>query len=225
MIIRAVIFDLDGTLVDSAPLIGAILNGMRAERGLAALPQESFRNLVSLGATELVGNAMGVESASADELVTEFRRRYAAAPTPPESLFDGVQDTLDALADRRIALAICSNKPEALCRKVLADTNLLRYFGVVVGGDTTEHSKPHKKPILEALVGVGAVADEGVLVGDSTVDQRGAAATGLRFVFFSGGYDDGVVRGDCFGIVEKSSQIEQLLFASARSLRVGHPQA
>jgi phosphoglycolate phosphatase len=207
MLIDTVLFDLDGTLLDSAPLVGHIINGMRESQGLTSLPLNSYRQWISLGAEDLVGNAMEPEALDVPALVQEFRRRYRELPTPMNSLFPGVKKTIAALAARGIRLGICSNKPEQLCRKVLLETGMSDYFGCVVGGDTVSHPKPHRQPIDHSLKVLGANPKSSIFVGDSTVDQRAAFAAQLPFVFFVGGYDDGVDVGAAFLCIDEVTQV------------------
>lgn len=192
MPINSVLFDLDGTLLDSAHLIENILNSMRASRGQSVLLLSSYRKWISLGAADLVGNAMEATEHDIPSLVKEFRSRYFELPTPINTLFPGVVSTLNSLVASGVQLAICSNKPEYLCRKVLIDTGLNGHFASVVGGDTVSKAKPHREPLDYALAVLGVNSNTAIFVGDSTVDQRAAIAAQLPFVFFKGGYDDGV---------------------------------
>jgi phosphoglycolate phosphatase len=165
---------------------------MRESQGREPLPLNSYRRWISLGAQGLVSNAMDAEVQNVSSLVLEFRCRYRELPTPVNTLFPGVAETVVALAASGVRLGICSNKPEHLCRKVLLETGLSDYFGCVVGGDTASQPKPHRQPLDHALKALGAIAQSAILVGDSTADQRAAYAAQLPFVFFTGGYDDGV---------------------------------
>ncbi len=207
MSIDTILFDLDGTLLDSAPLVRTILNGMREDLGLAPLPLNCYRQWSSLGGAFLVGNAMEMESQNVQTLVHEFRRRYRELPTPTNTLFPGVLETVAALAAAGIRLGICSNKPEHLCRKALLETGLIDFLGCVVGGDTVSNPKPHRQPLDYALETLGSTTLTAVLVGDSTVDQRAAHAAQLPFVFFTGGYDDGVDVGSAHWCIDAVQQV------------------
>lgn len=214
MFIETILFDLDGTLLDSAPLVGRILNGMREGQGLEPLPLSSYRQWISLGAAQLVGRAMEAELQDVPIVLQKFRRLYCELPTPTDTLFPGVAETISALAASGIRLGICSNKPEQLCHKVLLETGLCNHFGAVVGGDTVNQPKPNRQPLDYALETLGAVAASAILVGDSTVDQRAAQAAELPFVFFTKGYDDGVDIGGAHWRIDVLSQVLDIIDAS-----------
>lgn len=207
MIVDTILFDLDGTLVDSAPLVGGILNVMRGERGLSPLGVENFRRLISLGANELVERALEVPAEEVYAFVETFRIRYRELSTPADSLFPGVAETVITLAEDGIHLGVCSNKPERLCRKVLDDVGLVQYFGAVVGGDSATRPKPDCAPLHLALSALGRGKAGAILVGDSTVDQRAAEAVGIPFVFFSAGYDDGVKSSAAWAYIDTVAQL------------------
>lgn len=207
MSIDTILFDLDGTLLDSAPLVGRILNAMRESKGQAPLPLTSYRQWIGLGAADLVCNSMEAEVQSVPALVQEFRRLYRELPTPLNTLFPGVTETITVLSASGIRLGICSNKPEFLCRKVLIETGLNDHFGCVVGGDTLSQPKPNRQPLDYSLITLKAAAASTVFVGDSTVDQRAADAAQLPFVFFTGGYNDGVDVGAADWCIDTVSQI------------------
>ena len=207
MQVDTVLFDLDGTLIDSAPSVAFILNEMRKSRGLEKLQISNYRQWISLGANDLVRNAMEAECQNVSNLVFDFRSRYRELVTNIECLYPGVIETISTLAREGFKLGVCSNKPEQLCYKLLSETRLLSYFGCVVGGDTTEHSKPHRKPVDFALEKLGMPLTSAILVGDSTVDQRAAKAASLPFVFFTGGYDDGVKRDGVYKVIDTVSQV------------------
>ena len=207
MSIDTILFDLDGTLVDSAPIVGLILNDMRVAQGLEPLPLGCFRQWISLGARELVGRAMEAKMEEVPVFVQEFRRLYRELPTPADTLFPGVAETIAVLTASGVRLGLCSNKPEHLCRKVLLETGLSDHFGTVVGGDTVSQPKPNRRPLDYALEALGATTPSAILVGDSTVDQRAAHAAQLPFVFFTGGYDDGVNVGAANWCIDAVAQV------------------
>ncbi len=192
MKLKAILFDLDGTLVDSAQSIGDILNQMRLERNLNCLEIQKYREWVSLGANSLIENSLEIPASDTDLYLRDFRRRYEAKKTTIADIFPHVEQTLIELKVLGVDLGICSNKPIYLCKKVLGDLNLDGYFSCVVGGGSASSSKPSREPVDLALSMLGHSHCDALLVGDSTVDQGASKNSGLPFIFFSGGYDDGV---------------------------------
>ncbi|WP_196221716.1 HAD family hydrolase [Sphingobium sp. CAP-1] len=135
VLIRYVIFDLDGTLVDSCGICVSILSAMIADRGSDhAIDPVGARQYMSQGGRDMVAALLGPACVDPDADLLDFRARYARHVTPADSLFPGVAECLKRLHDMGLKLAICSNKPQMLCDKVLADTGLAPYFRVVVGG-------------------------------------------------------------------------------------------
>jgi phosphoglycolate phosphatase len=122
-----------------------------------------------------------------------FRLRYKSMSTHENIVHPTVSETLAVSTEWGIRLGICSNKPIELCKKVLFDTNLKQFFSCVVGGDTTNNPEPHRDPIDFALLSMEVSPERVLLIGDSTVNQRATKATGIPFVFFTEGYNDGVV--------------------------------
>ena len=182
----AILFDLDGTLVDTAPTISAALNQLRAGRGLLDLTPDIVRPWISLGVDDLVRR--GVGGKPLDDDVASFRSTLAALPTSRESLYPGCEKLLFDLRSCGRHLAIVSNKPERLCRKVLQDLGLTNLFGSIVGGDTAKFCKPDPAPLLTALAELGLCAQTAVFVGDSDLDAKAAMALRIPFYLFEGGY-------------------------------------
>jgi len=211
MIVKTIAFDLDGTLIESASLVGEILNSMRFEKGLAPLGSDRYRLWSSRGGNYLVGHALEAPPEAVGALLDEFRRRYHELPTPMESVFPGARELLEELTDAGRRLAICSNKPQRLCHKLLDETGLIRFFGTIVGGDTLDKSKPDPTPLIYALSRSGGEPETALMIGDSAVDQRTAAAANVRFAFFTGGYDDGVDRAKAYRVFDALGEVASIL--------------
>ena len=186
---KGIIFDLDGTLIDSAQIVADVLNRMRHQKGKDALGIEWYRSWSSEGGEVLVGNALDLPLKDAIQLVPEFRKNYFDLPTPIESIYPGVIDMLREFKSRNIRMAICSNKPENLCRKVLKETPLCDFFEVVIGGDTLSKKKPDPEPLIYSVKKILLHINKVLYVGDSSIDKNTAMAANIDFAHFMGGYD------------------------------------
>ena len=187
--IRAVLFDLDGTLLDTAPDLIRAVNRLRQQQGLAAVPAGVVRPLVSKGGRAMIQAAFPDWSEGAREsLLQPFLDLYREEIVVDTLLFDGFEDTLAALEARGLALAIVTNKPEWLTTAVLAGTGLDRRFDVVICGDTLTEKKPHPAPVLEACRRLGVAPGEAVMVGDDQRDIDAALGAGARSVAVRFGY-------------------------------------
>jgi phosphoglycolate phosphatase len=189
----AVVFDLDGTLVDTAPDLHAHLNEMLAELGRPGLTLAAIRPMIGDGARALLQRGLEVSggppaSADLDALVLEFLTRYTAQPVRHGAVYDGVVAVLSALEAAGVGLGVCTNKAQAPSERVLAALGLGRWFPVVIGGDRLAVRKPdpgHLRAVLERL---GARPARAVMVGDSATDLATARAVGLPCVLVSFGY-------------------------------------
>lgn len=184
---RAVLFDLDGTLVDSAPDIHAGVNALLAEEGVAPLPFATVRGFIGGGVPVLMTRviaATGLDAGLHAAFCARFIERYEHDPGGLTRPYDGVEAALDALAD--LPLGLCTNKPEGPTRALLAHLGWAGRFSVIVGGDTLPVRKPDPAPLHEAMrrIGGGAV----LFVGDSEVDAETARAAGVPLLLFTQGY-------------------------------------
>jgi len=184
----AILFDLDGTLIDSAVQIAAALSQVRALRGGGPLDARKARAWISLGASQLVARAL--EDYTADPItdVAEFRAAYGALAPDPADLYPGAVETLALLGERGWRVAVCTAKPEALARRVIDGTGLAAHVLALVGGRDGLADKPDPAPARLALSLLGAGVEDAVYVGDSEVDAATAKAAGLPFLLATYGY-------------------------------------
>lgn len=171
----AVIFDLDGTLVDTAPDIAAALNRMLADHGLPALGVARVEALTGEGALVLVekayltlGTPVSPQRARAD--MTTYLEYYRQAPVEHSALYPQARETLVALRAAGVRLGICTNKPQELADLVLTRLGVAELFGTVVGGDALPERKPHPAPLQRALLELGTDPGEALFVGDTLID-------------------------------------------------------
>ena len=186
----ALIFDLDGTLIDSAPDIHAAANKVFAARGLRGFAFETVRGFIGNGVGVLVSRLLeshGLDGQGAlqAELVADFVKLYEEA-FDLTSLYPNVAEALSQLHAAGHPLAICTNKPEAPARAALRHFRLDRLFPVVIGGDTLPRRKPDPAPLRAAMSALGV--GEAIFVGDSEVDAETARAAGVPLALFAGGY-------------------------------------
>ena len=188
--VDGVLFDLDGTLVDTAPDLAAALNRVRVERGLASLPLAALRPYASHGARGLLGAGMGVspDQAVYAALRDAFLDRYAAALCVESTLFAEVAALLDALEARAFRWGIVTNKAERFTVPLLEALGLASRASTVVCGDTTPHPKPHPAPLLFAAASLGVAPQRCVYVGDAERDVIAGAAAGMATIVASYGY-------------------------------------
>ena len=187
--IRAVLFDLDGTLLDTAPDLVHALNEVRREQGLAALPFEVARTQVSHGSSGLI--RLGFPQLSGQPL-EELRLRlldiYSANLAAGTKLFEGCQQVLDELAARHMPWGIVTNKPAFLTLPLLATLGLDTHAGCVVSGDTLPERKPHPAPLQLAARQLNLSASDCLYVGDAERDVQSARAAGMPVLVARYGY-------------------------------------
>jgi phosphoglycolate phosphatase len=206
-----IVYDLDGTLIDSATTVIALLNDLRAERTLLPLTTEDFTPWLSIGGKTMVAAALDIPVDEAQDYLDIFRARYHALPTNPATLYPDVHETLSLLKSRGIRLGLCTNKPRQLTDKILAETGLDIYFEAVCAGLDLPTCKPHPDNLHACIDGFDSLPNETLVVGDSCVDQAIAKACGTGFVFFSSGYDDGVIQDSCTLTIQHHAEIFKLI--------------
>jgi phosphoglycolate phosphatase len=188
--IDAVLFDLDGTLVDTAPDMGAALNNLLIEENLKPLPLATIRPLVSQGGLVLtrLGFADKVQEAEIEPLRLRYLQHYHAIVADESRLFDGYAEILDELEARSIPWGIVTNKPEWLTHPLLEQLDLAPRTGVVIGGDTLEQRKPHPLPLQVAAERLGVSCNNCIYVGDDERDIVAGKAAEMKTLVAAYGY-------------------------------------
>ncbi len=188
--IRAVLFDLDGTLIDSAPDLGAAADKMRTDRGLPSLPLQAYRPMAGAGARGMIGVAFGhgPEHPEYESLREEFFQNYEACMTERTYAFEGVPELLDALVAAGLAWGVVTNKSERFTLPLARQMPLFAKAATIVCGDTTPHAKPHPAPLLEAARRIGLPPAECMYVGDDERDIVAGLAAGMSTVAARYGY-------------------------------------
>lgn len=198
------LFDFDGTLIDSAPDIRTAANQMLDTLGLAPLTLAQIHGFVGDGARALVARCLQAAGGTASDtpaaeddalarLTARYMAIYSAIRPDPSCVYPCVDATLETLRRRGHPLALVTNKPEGATHEVLDAVGLARHFTVVVGGDTLPQRKPHPAPLLEALRRLGQPPTHAVMVGDGPNDVAAGRAAGLRVIAVSHGYAHGPV--------------------------------
>ncbi|MBP3981292.1 HAD-IA family hydrolase [Acidovorax sp. JG5] len=188
--IRAVLFDLDGTLIDSAPDLGAAADKMRTDRGMPSLPADRYRPMAGAGARGMLGEAFGMTSEHPDyealreEFFVNYERRMTHLPT----VFDGVGQLIEQLLQKQMQWGVVTNKSARFTEPLILAMPLFTTAGAVVSGDTTPHAKPHPAPLLEAAARLELAPEFCIYVGDDERDIIAGLAAGMGTVAATYGY-------------------------------------
>ncbi|WP_460480740.1 HAD-IA family hydrolase [Comamonas humi] len=188
--IKAVLFDLDGTLIDSAPDLGAAADQMRVARGMPSLPLDLYRPLAGSGARGMLKVAFGMspEDEAFPDMREEFFQNYERRMTQATTIFDGVPELLADLVNRQLHWGVVTNKSKRFTEPLTQQMPLFATAGAIVSGDTTPHSKPHPAPLLEAARRIGVEPEACVYVGDDERDMLAGKAAGMLTVAAVYGY-------------------------------------
>ncbi len=198
---KTLIFDLDGTLVDTAADIAAAVDQVLAELGRAPAGESKIRTWIGKGAPQLLesalqhsGRASPVELESA---ALRFAECYSRDFRSRSRLYPGVADTLPRLAARGLQLAVCTNKPGRFVKPLLDHLGIGDFFTVMLGGDALPEKKPHPAPLLHIARQLSTDIGDCLLVGDSSTDIEAARHAGMAVVAVSYGYNHGIDIRDC----------------------------
>ncbi|WEF51060.1 HAD-IA family hydrolase [[Pseudomonas] carboxydohydrogena] len=188
-------FDLDGTLVDSAGDIASAINELLASEGHAPFSLEDVIRFIGDGITALVQRAFMARDVvlGADELpvrVAQFKKLYESRATDLTRPYSGVPELISNLRKRGIAVGICTNKEEGLAQKIVDALGLSSQLDVVVGARPNRPAKPSPVSLLETVASLGASREEAIMVGDSAIDMRCAQYAGIPFIGVTFGYSN-----------------------------------
>ena len=192
---RIVVFDLDGTLVDTAPDLINTLNYVLGREGLPPVPLASARTMIGAGARKLIERGLEVEGrnvsiADLDRMMADFIDHYAEHIADESRPFEGLEAALDALEGRGYRLAVCTNKLEWLSKRLLERLGMARRFAAICGADTFGVAKPDPAILHQTIARAGGQSSASVMVGDSGTDIGAARRAGISVVGVSFGYTD-----------------------------------
>lgn len=188
--ITAVLFDLDGTLIDSAPDLGAAADQMRVARGLPSLPLAVYRPMAGAGARGMLDVAFGMDAndPAFEAMREEFFTNYQRCMTERTAVFEGVPQLIAQIGLRQMLWGVVTNKSARFTEPLTQAMPLFATAKAVVSGDTTPHTKPHPAPLLEAARRLGVAPAQCLYVGDDERDVVAGLAAGMQTVAATYGY-------------------------------------
>lgn len=190
---EAIVWDLDGTLVESAPDLANALNTLLVEQGQRTHSVDQVRVMIGAGVPKLIERgfrAAGTDlgKAQRDALVPRFMELYTACATDHTALVPHAREVLEHFYHAGVRQGLCTNKPEGITRQILSALDVSGYFDSVIGGDSTPAKKPDAQPVLACVEELGVRPDDAVMVGDSGADVGAARAAGLPVILVPDGY-------------------------------------
>jgi phosphoglycolate phosphatase len=213
-----IVFDLDGTLIDSAAGLAAAINAMLAGFGCEPLSLQEVRRMIGDGVQMLVSRALAARHCDADpgHAIESFMRHYESDATALTTAFPGAGEALQVLQAAGIPLAVCTNKPARVTGDILSSLGLVKYFARVIGGDSLPFRKPDPRVLLALVQASAASPESSLMVGDSEVDAAAARAAGMPFVLMKHGYRRGPVEEiPCVAALDGFGELPALVSALA----------
>ena len=189
---KLVIFDLDGTLIDTAPIVLTLLNSLRKQRGLPPKNNLLQDNIISSGGNTLISKTLGLDPENnrkeIKKYLQKFRTEYSQIDTDEKLVYPNVKNILREMNALQLKSCVCTNKPRHLALKTLKDTNLFDYFEDVLCADDLKTAKPDPRLIEYFFNRFPLLRNNVVLIGDSILDYYLAKNAGIDFIFYAGGY-------------------------------------
>ncbi len=208
------IFDLDGTLVDSRDDIARAVNSAFAEMGYPAVDRDTIRNNIGWGVRALLERLLPGEDQAVIERARElFLKHYSENLMVDTRLYDGVVPTLRELKNRGKTLALVTNKPQTLSERIMDGFHIRDYFGVILGGDSVTHKKPHPEPLIKVMQLTGFSPSATLYVGDTRADLDASSSAGVDFVAVAYGFaeKEELVRCGCKHVIETIEELLELV--------------
>jgi len=205
--LKLVIFDLDGTLVNSDPTVLSIINNIRKKRGLKPVDYIQAKNSLAKGGEALIKDLITIKDIP--KVLKEFRKDYLGASLMTEKLFPKAKEYLDYLKSKRYFLALLTNKPKILTKKVLAHHDIDKYFDFIVTGCDVDKKKPDPEGLEKILKFFNLKNTETIYVGDNIIDYQASAKVGINFLFHD--YENGKLLDDIKDNCSKFKSYEDLL--------------
>lgn len=190
---RAILFDLDGTLIDSVHDLCASMNTLLAAQGRRNVSAAEMKDCTGDGLRVMLDKAFKLTGKPIEETHVELNMKrfleiYEGIVPLPSCIFPGIVEFLRRQKDRGVKMAVCTNKHESASRRLLRQLNLVGYFSSIVGGDSCTERKPHPLPLLHALRQLGEQPKDAVMIGDSPNDVLAAHAAGIAMLAIHSGY-------------------------------------
>jgi phosphoglycolate phosphatase len=193
MNLKTIIYDFDGTIVDTAPVTVSLLNQLRKGMGKTPIRIDKHIHLLSLGGKDLIKHFLETDDWEEIEFYLEkFRSLSGALPGDVSPLYPNIKETLSMLKKNNKVIGICSNKPKNLIEKIISSFEIDKYFDFVLGGEDLVTKKPNPINLRYCIEKLKGNRETSLFVGDSTVDQKTSLNANVKFAFFSQGYNDGV---------------------------------
>ena len=208
---KLIIFDFDGTLVHTAPLTMEIINKFRGQMNMQPIKLDDIEPWIGSAGNQLIKNYLCTRGDATSRWLKKFRERYNKIKTPKKLIYKWVEYFVPFALSKPFLLGVCSNKPQKLLIQSLKQTDLERFFPIIVGGSISSKPKLHPDRLFTCLDFYRLNAKEAIMIGDSKTDQEACSNAKVDFIFFENGYNDGVDIGRLKYSFSTFEQLQKIL--------------